>query len=180
MSIGCTRSVVAPLINRTYRHVEQRWLAEFLGARYPRARVFYEKKLTVPIHPYSAEAGGRNVTTNSRRIVAKLDGWIEFEDHFEAWEAKQYANFGAVSQLEQYKELLGSTYEGQNHVNKPVSWHLLASHEKPEVKAAAESRGIEYNVYLPQWLRTHQIQVIDEGIARRAAFNEKIHGNPQT
>ena len=170
---------MAPLINRTYNRVEFKWLKEYLDQRYPGAAIEFEKKLTVPGEPYFSAASGGLQPTLARRIIAKLDAFLTFPDHYEVWEAKQYAGFNAVSQLEQYKETIGSTYEGQNHLKEPITYHLLTSHAKPEVQKTAESRGIEYVVYFPAWLRQTQQLVQEQGFQRRIAYYDKLHGAGQ-
>lgn len=163
-----------PIVNRTYRHVERGWLEEYLAPRYPEQKIQFEVRLTRVDPEVIARQQGKVSGRFGAAILAKLDALIELPDRFDLWEAKQYAGFTAISQLQQYAFVWPRSFEGKRGALKPLTLHLLASHHNRAIEEYAAAHHIEVAVFLPQWLRDHQMAVQAEGLARRNAIAEKI------
>jgi hypothetical protein len=169
-----------PVVNRSYRSVERQWLGEYLAQLHPTVTAFYEKRLHYE-HPSAIARGpGGSPTGTEGRAVARLDAWIELADEIEVWEAAQWFHFGKLAQEEHYRDLLPRTYEGKHQVTKPVRWFALTSHARREIRDACGKAAIEYHVYLPDWLREHQIESQMLGEARRRQFQEEAAARAET
>jgi hypothetical protein len=163
-----------PIVNRSYRSVERDWLFEYLRQLHPTISAFYERRLHYE-HPSAIVRGpGGSPSGTEGRAVARLDAWIELADLIEVWEAAQWFHAGKLGQLIHYRDLLPRTFEGRHLVHKPVRWFALSSHARREIRDACIAANIEYHVYLPAWLREHQIEVEALGAARRRQFQEEV------
>lgn len=162
-----------PTVNRSYRAIERQWLNEYLLQRYPGVRIQNEYRLHYVNPSAIARGPGGSPTGLEGRTIGRIDGYLELPASVELWEASQWLHTGQLAKAVHYKDLLPRTYEGRELITKPVHWHLLASHLRQEIQETAVANGFEYNVYLPDWLREHQIQVQAEGAARRATFAER-------
>jgi hypothetical protein len=162
-----------PLINAHYFAVERRWLGEYLAAHEPSGVVQYEKRLTMADVAAQRRMGRGVKPRAASRIVAKLDAWVELPDEIQLWEAKRRAPVQAVVQLHGYQMVLPDTWEGQNEVVKPVTYHVLVEHDQWRAEALAREYNIAYHVYLPDWLRQIELEAMAKGQARRLAFEEQ-------
>ena len=79
-----------------------------------------------------------------------------------------------------YRDLLPRSYEGKYQVTKPTRLFALSSHSRREIREACTAANIEYHVYLPEWLREHQIEVEALGAARRRQFAEEAAAKQET
>jgi len=68
-------------------------------------------------------------------------------------EAKMKPNYGAIGQLEGYLDLIDKTPEFSFFLSYPKKGILLTTYEDPEIKRYAESKGIQYVVYAPDWVK---------------------------
>jgi hypothetical protein len=169
-----------PIINRSYRAVEAEWLNEYLTQLYPGVSKFPERRLHYE-HPSAIVRGpGGSPTGTEGRAVARLDAWIELADEIDIWEAAQWFHAGKLGQLIHYRDLLPRTYEGKYQVTKPTRWFALTSHGRREIADACAAAGIEYHVYLPEWLRQHQIESEMLGEARKRQFQEEAAAKAET
>ena len=162
-------------VNRSYRAIERRWLNEYLVQRYGSIHIDNEKRLhyTDPSAVRAAASGSTD--PGAGKAIARLDAWLVFADRIEVWEASQWFHFGQLSKTEHYRALLPHTFEYRSTALKVYTWHALASHYRREINDSAARVGIEYNVYLPAWLRAHQIETQQLGEARKLAFAEHPH-----
>lgn len=168
-----------PLLNKTYTPTERKWLSEYLAGRYPNAKIWYEKKLTQVDVAAQKRMGAGVKPRAASRIVAKLDAWVVLDDEIAIWEAKQYGQINAVSQLHAYELLLPSTWEGANHVDRPLTFHVLASAPNHVAGNYAKSVGIEWVVWRPQWLYDAQMESQRRGAERRAEYLQKLQQQGQ-
>lgn len=163
-----------PLINSTYTAVERQWLAEYLLTYAPTGLVQFEKRLTRADLAAQQRLGPGVSPRSASRIVAKLDAWVDLPGEIQLWEAKRHAPVKGVYQLVDYKEGLPNTWEGVNEAIKPLSFHLLAEHAQGRAEELAAKWGIQYHVYLPDWLRGTELAAMERGEERRLAFRAKL------
>jgi hypothetical protein len=163
-----------PLINTSYFAVERQWLQEFLSSFAPLATVQYEKRLTIADVAAQQRLGSGVKARAASRIVAKLDAWAELPTEIQLWEAKRRAPVQGVVQLHGYQLILPHTWEGQNQIAKPVTYHVLVEHEQRRAQALAGEYDIAYHVYLPDWLKQVELDAMAKGEARRIAFQQRI------
>lgn len=167
-----------PVVNASYNPVERQWLAEYLGQLAPLAVIQFEKRLTIS-DVAAQRALGRGVKPRAgSRIVAKLDAWVVLPNEIQLWEAKRRAPVAGVVQLHGYQLVLPATWEGQNQVYLPVSFHVLVEHFQQRAELLAAEYGIHYHVYLPDWLKGIEVAAMAKGEARRLAYEQKISQTP--
>lgn len=165
---------MAPLLNASYWAVERQWLKEYLNSYQPFGSVQYEKRLTVADLQVQQRLGAGVKPRAASRIVAKLDAWLDLPAEIQIWEAKRRAPVAAVVQLHGYQLVLPHTWEGNNEVAKPITWHVLAEHEQINAEKLAAEYGISYHIFLPDWLRQTELDVMAKGEARRNALIQRI------
>lgn len=165
---------MAPILNASYWAVERQWLKEYLNSYQPFGTIQYEKRLTVADVQAQQRLGSSVRPRAASRIVAKIDAWVDLPGEIQIWEAKRRAPVAAVVQLHGYQLVLPHTWEGNNEVGKPISWHVLAEHEQITAEKLAAEYGINYHIYLPDWLRQTELDVMATGEARRNALIQRI------
>jgi hypothetical protein len=162
-----------PTVNRSYRAVERQWLGEYLQIRHPGVQPDFERRLHFESPSAVVRGPSGSPTGQEGRPIARLDAWVSFPSVIEIWEAAQWFHWGKVAQVEHYRDLLPRTWEAHTQIHVPVTWHILTSHHRREIAEACAKANIEYNHYLPEWLRLHQIEVEELGAARRRQFAER-------
>lgn len=165
---------MSAIVNASYWAVERQWLKEYLNTYEPLGTIQYEKKLTLADLQAQQRMGSGVKPRAASRIVAKLDAWLDLPNEIQIWEAKRRAPVAAVVQLHGYQLVLPLTWEGNNEVAKPITWHVLAEHEQVHAERLAAEYNIAYHIYLPDWLRQTELDVMAKGEARRNALIQQI------
>ena len=78
-------------------------------------------------------------------------------------EGKLAPDSRAIGQLELYAELFPKTPEFDFAADLPIRKILLTTRDDPTLRPFAESRGIEYVIYLPEWVKI----ILDERARER-------------
>ncbi len=132
---------------------EARLLSEYIMRRWPNAAVSFRVKVgpdvKLPSGELSAEA------TNRLTIILKRWADALVEDGGTIWliEAKIKNIYAALGQLEAYLELLPQTPELSHLKGRQVKGLLVLGRRDKMVDEMAARKGIEVDVYRPQWLK---------------------------
>lgn len=81
-------------------------------------------------------------------------------------EGKIRPEFGAIGQLEAYRELFKVTPEFMEYWHNTIKLVLLCAWEDENVKTECERKGIEYVFYQPEWIKTYLARILRVDISQ--------------
>jgi hypothetical protein len=144
--------VPMPAVNRTWRPVETRLLAEYLAARWPGHRV--QQRVRVGrLHP-SLEIPG--LSPEEQQALGCWRRWVDAivwdPPRVILMEAAVKPDPGDVSQLELYLHLFPTTPEFQEWAAAPLVGVLVYAVDDPTIHRLARGRGLLVDVFSPSWI----------------------------
>lgn len=146
-----------PALNRTYTPRTSRLLSEYLAKTYPQAKIIQEARLIAP----DPEAKAKYGPTVSRNFGGTLLGYpdaiVILPNEVQIWEAKIFADGGAIGQLEGYGAGWPQSTLGADYVGRPVTLHLLATRSNSVYDQVAAEKGIAVAIYAPSWFLASQM-----------------------
>ena len=137
---------------RPYRMVERRWVLEYAATKCRGAlRVFVHKRLGRV--PKEVRLANPNLPPSALRVyLPYADLVCVWPDRIEIIEFKVHDPFKAISQLEYYRLLAENDPDLEPFKPRPITLKLVYWRHVPELEALCKSKGIVYEVELPQWL----------------------------
>jgi len=137
---------------RKYTIVHEQYLTEWLMKNYPAGSWRTNVRLGTPV----PELVERTVTPEERRALkiwtAQADAVVLLKDKVIIVEALVRPEWWKIQQLKIYGKLFKSTPEFREHWHKPIELLLLTTIDSPFHQAMAESEGIRYVIYQPEWI----------------------------
>lgn len=147
------------MVNRGYTPRTTRLLREFLALHYPGATRIGEFLLTKPNPEAIARAGGNVSPRFGGTPMGRIDGVVVLPHEVQIWEAGDVVTGAKIGQLEAYGQLWPLSVESRAYEGRKVTLHLLAARDNPLVRAQAEAKGIDVQIYTPAWYTASQTRV---------------------
>ena len=81
-------------------------------------------------------------------------------------EGKIRPGFGALGQLEAYKELFKKTPEFMDYWNRNIKLVLLTAWHDENIKTECERKNIDYVFFQPDWIKPYLAQILKVDISQ--------------
>lgn len=146
-----------PTLNRTYIPRTSRLLSEYLAKAYPQAKIIQEARLIAPDPEAKAKYGPAVHRNFGGTLLGYPDAVVILPNEVQIWEAKIFADGGAIGQLEGYGAGWPQSTLGADYVGRPVTLHLLATRSNSLYDQVAAEKGITVVIYAPAWFLASQM-----------------------
>jgi hypothetical protein len=139
-------------MTRSYEWREMRLGSEYVQKRFPGKEVIYRARLGKISEELLKKATGSPKSMSLVSSLRYVDAIVIDPPRVWLIEFKVDAELGAIAQLEYYKILFLETPDYEKYKSWEIKLLIVTTREITDMVRYAAMKGIEYDVYLPEWI----------------------------